>query len=174
MKSLIVIAMLTLAGCSKPQPKPVASEPVYFKVDPATAGSVSGKILFTGKAEPPQLNPRAMFAAFPLDLALVPNPQHFLLPVQQPRLVQVLADRAGQYDVDIRWGHALAGFDQDTDGVTVHITGPAGAYQLRANYLVGADGGTSPTRKLAGIDFPGMSSYDTVVRMAFDVLPPEE
>jgi plastocyanin len=54
MKSLIVIAMLTLAGCSKPQPKPVASEPVYFKVDPATAGSVSGKILFTGKAEPPK------------------------------------------------------------------------------------------------------------------------
>ena len=47
-----------------------------------------------GTAEPPRLNPRAMFAAFPLDLALVPNPQHFLLPVQQPKLVQVLADRA--------------------------------------------------------------------------------
>jgi 2-polyprenyl-6-methoxyphenol hydroxylase-like FAD-dependent oxidoreductase len=33
-----------------------------------------------GTAEPPQLNPRAMFAAFPLDLALVPNSQMFLLP----------------------------------------------------------------------------------------------
>jgi 2-polyprenyl-6-methoxyphenol hydroxylase-like FAD-dependent oxidoreductase len=130
--------------------------------------------LIAGTSEQPQVNPRAMFAAFPLDLAVVPNPQLFLLPVQQPRLVQALADRAGEYDVDIRWGHTLAGFDQDADGVTVHITGPDGAYQLRTNYLVGADGGTSPTRKLAGIDFPGMSSYDTVVRMAFDVVPPDE
>jgi 2-polyprenyl-6-methoxyphenol hydroxylase-like FAD-dependent oxidoreductase len=60
------------------------------------------------------------------------------------------------------------------DGVTVHIAGPSGAYQLRAKYLVGADGGSSPTRKLAGIEFPGMSSNDAVVRLGFDVLPPDE
>jgi hypothetical protein len=30
------------------------------------------------------------------------------------------------------------------------------------------------TRKLAGIDFPGMSSYDLVARLGFDVLPPDE
>jgi 2-polyprenyl-6-methoxyphenol hydroxylase-like FAD-dependent oxidoreductase len=56
----------------------------------------------------------------------------------------------------------------------VHVTGPDGAYQLRAKYLIGADGGTSLTRKLAGIDFPGMSSYDLVARLGFDVLPPHE
>jgi 2-polyprenyl-6-methoxyphenol hydroxylase-like FAD-dependent oxidoreductase len=127
-----------------------------------------------GKAEPPRLNPRPMFAAFPLDLALTPDSQAFLLPVQQPKLVQVLAERAVEYDVGIRWGHALTGFDQDVDGVTVHIAGPSGAYQLRAKYLVGADGGSSPTRKLAGIEFPGMSSNDAVVRLGFDVLPPDE
>ncbi len=127
-----------------------------------------------GTAEPPQLNPRAMFAAFPLDLALVPNSQMFLLPVQQPRLVQVLAERASEYGVDIRWGQALAGFEQDDDGVTVHVAGPDGAYQVRTKYLVGADGGTSMTRKLAGIDFPGMSSYDIVARLGFHVLPPDE
>ncbi|HEV7361451.1 MAG TPA: FAD-dependent monooxygenase, partial [Mycobacterium sp.] len=127
-----------------------------------------------GTAEPPRLNPRPMFAAFPLDLALTTDSQVFLLPVQQPKLVQVLADRAVEYDVDIRWGHSLTGFDQDPDGVTVHIAGPSGAYQLRAKYLVGADGGSSPTRKLAGIEFPGMSSNDAVVRLGFDVLPPSE
>jgi 2-polyprenyl-6-methoxyphenol hydroxylase-like FAD-dependent oxidoreductase len=127
-----------------------------------------------GTAEPPRLNPRPMFAAFPLDLALTTDSQVFLLPVQQPKLVQVLAERAVEYDVDIRWGHALTGFDQDPDGVTVHIAGPDGAYQLRAKYLVGADGGSSPTRKLAGIEFPGMSSNDAVVRLGFDVLPPDE
>jgi 2-polyprenyl-6-methoxyphenol hydroxylase-like FAD-dependent oxidoreductase len=125
-------------------------------------------------AEPPALNPRPMFAAFPLDLALMPDSQAFLLPVAQPKLARVLADRAVEYDVDLRWGHALSGFDQDADGVTVHVAGPSGAYDLRAKYLVGADGGTSITRKLAGIDFPGMSSYDLVARMGFDVLPPAE
>jgi 2-polyprenyl-6-methoxyphenol hydroxylase-like FAD-dependent oxidoreductase len=127
-----------------------------------------------GTTEPPRLNPRAMFGAFQLDLTLVPDPQMFLLPVQQPRLVGVLAERAREYGVDLRWGHALSGFEQDSDGVTVHVTGPEGPYDVSARYLVGADGGTSVTRKLAGIDFPGMSSYDAVGRMGFDVLPPDE
>jgi 2-polyprenyl-6-methoxyphenol hydroxylase-like FAD-dependent oxidoreductase len=124
--------------------------------------------------EPPRLNPRAMFAAFPLDLALTPDSQVYLLPVQQPRLVQVFAEWARDHGADIRWGHRLAGFDQRDDGVTVHVTGPDGPYELRARYLVGADGGTSMTRKLAGIDFPGMSSYDVVARLGFGVLPPNE
>jgi 2-polyprenyl-6-methoxyphenol hydroxylase-like FAD-dependent oxidoreductase len=115
-----------------------------------------------------------MFAAFPLDLALTPDSQLFLLAVQQPRLVRVFAERAREHDVDIRWGHKLTGFDQHNDGVTVHVAGPDGPYELRAKYLVGADGGTSMTRKLAGIDFPGMSSYDVVARLGFDVLPPHE
>jgi 2-polyprenyl-6-methoxyphenol hydroxylase-like FAD-dependent oxidoreductase len=130
--------------------------------------------VLAGTPEPPQPSPRAMFAAFPLDLAGVADSQLLMLPVQQPRLVQVLAERAGQHDVEIRWGHRLAGFDQHRDGVTVHIDGPDGAYELPAKYLVGADGGTSVTRKLAGIDFPGMTSYDAVARMAFGVLPPDE
>jgi 2-polyprenyl-6-methoxyphenol hydroxylase-like FAD-dependent oxidoreductase len=127
-----------------------------------------------GMEGPPQRAPRAMFAAFPLDLALVPDPQMFMLPVQQPKLVQVLAERAGQHGADIRWGHGLTGFDQDDDGVTVRVGGPDGDCELRAKYLVGADGGTSTTRKLAGIEFPGMTSHDAVARMGFDILPPAE
>jgi 2-polyprenyl-6-methoxyphenol hydroxylase-like FAD-dependent oxidoreductase len=127
-----------------------------------------------GTEGPPQRAPRAMFAAFPLDLSLVPNPQMFMLPIQQPKLVQALAERAVQYQADIRWGHGLTGFDQDANGVTVHVSGPDGDYELRAKYLVGADGGSSTTRKLAGIDFQGMTSHDAVARMGFDVLPPAE
>jgi 2-polyprenyl-6-methoxyphenol hydroxylase-like FAD-dependent oxidoreductase len=125
-------------------------------------------------SQPPQPSPRAMFAAFVLDLAGVADSQVFMLPVQQPRLVQVLAERAGECHADIRWGHQLAGFDQHSDGVTVHVAGPDGPDELSAKYLVGADGGTSLTRKLAGIDFPGMSSYDLVARMGFGVLPPKD
>jgi 2-polyprenyl-6-methoxyphenol hydroxylase-like FAD-dependent oxidoreductase len=130
--------------------------------------------ILAGTPDPPQPAPRAMFAAFPLDLAGVADPQVFMLPVQQPRLVQVLAERAGEYDADIRWGHRLTGFDQHPDGVTVHVDAPDGAYELATKYLVGADGGTSQTRKLAGIDFPGMSSHDAFARMAFGVLPPDD
>jgi 2-polyprenyl-6-methoxyphenol hydroxylase-like FAD-dependent oxidoreductase len=129
---------------------------------------------FTGSSEPPKPAARSMFAGFPLDLTLVPDSQLFVVPVQQRGLVQVLTERAGDYDTDIRWGHALTGFDQHDDGVTVHVSGPDGDYDLSAQYFVAADGGHSKTRHLLGIDFPGMSSYDLVVRMGFDVLPPDE
>ena len=52
-------AALLLAGCSKPAPAPETAKTetpapakpvVYYHVDPATAGTVTGKILFTGKA----------------------------------------------------------------------------------------------------------------------------
>jgi len=125
-------------------------------------------------AEPPQPSPWAMFAAMSLDLTGVADSQAFMVAVQQPRLVQVLAERACEYGVDIRWGHRLTGFDQRADGVTVHVDGPDGNCQLAAKYLVGADGGTSATRKLAGIDFPGMTSHDAVARMALGVAPPDD
>ncbi len=128
----------------------------------------------TGTAEPPKPAPHSVFAGFPLELATVPDSQLFVIPVQQRGLVEVLAERAGEYEADIRWGHALTGFDQHDDGVTVHVTGPEGAYDLTAKYFVGADGGHSKTRHLAGIEFPGMSSYDLVVRIGFNVVPPDE
>jgi 2-polyprenyl-6-methoxyphenol hydroxylase-like FAD-dependent oxidoreductase len=127
-----------------------------------------------GTAEPPKPVSHWMFAGFPLDLAAVPDSQLFVVPVQQHGLVELLTERAAEYDTEIRWGHALTGFDQDDDGVTVRVDGPDGAYDLTAKYFVGADGGHSKTRHLAGIEFAGMSSFDLVVRIGFNVVPPDE
>ncbi|MUL46454.1 polyketide oxidase [Mycobacterium sp. CBMA293] len=130
--------------------------------------------VLTGTSEPPKPAPRSMFAGFQLDLSSIQDSQLFVVPIQQQQLVEVLTHRAAGYGAAIRWGHTLTGFDQHADCVAVHVSGPNGVYQLTAEYLVGADGGTSTTRHLAGIDFPGMSSYDLVMRMGFNLAPPDD
>ncbi|KAA1249880.1 polyketide oxidase, partial [Mycobacterium simiae] len=122
--------------------------------------------------EPPQPAPGSFFAGLAFSFAKLPNHQLYTLRVEQPRLIEVLVAAAEKHGVDFRWGHALTGFHQDDDGVTVNVAGPDSAYELSAEYLVGADGGASITRKLAGIDFPGMSSYDVTEHVTFGVLPP--
>ncbi|MBV8177877.1 MAG: FAD-dependent monooxygenase [Mycobacterium sp.] len=177
---LMLACELGLAGI-----RPVVLDPLPGPNPEPRANGVTGQgvrildhrgfySVLAGTAEPPQPSPWTMFAAMSLDLTGIADSQAFMVAVQQPRLVQVLAERAGEYGVEIRWGHRLAGFDQRADGVTVHVDGPDGSYELAAKYLVGADGGTSATRKLAGIDFPGMTSHDAVARMAFGVAPPDD
>lgn len=122
----------------------------------------------------PQPAAGALFAGFAVNFAEVSDPQLFTVLVPQPRLAAVLLARAHEYHADIRWSHALTGFDQDADGVTLRVAGPDGAYELTADYLVGADGGASLTRKLAGIDFPGTSSHDVIDRVGFGVQPPDD
>jgi len=50
MKQLLLVSLGVLVGCSKPNPAPIAKAPDFFRVDPATAGTISGKVTFTGKA----------------------------------------------------------------------------------------------------------------------------
>ena len=49
-------------------------------------------------------------------------------------------------------GRDVTGFAQDDTGVDVTL---ADGESLRAEYLVGCDGGRSVIRKTAGIEFPG-------------------
>ena len=59
----------------------------------------------------------------------------------------------GELGVQILRGREVAGFAQDNTGVDV---GLSDGHSLRAEYLVGCDGGRSLVRKAAGIDFPGL------------------
>lgn len=127
---------------------------------------------FGGPPGAPRPVPGGVFAGMPLDYAAVPDNPMYVLPMQQPRLVRLLEQRARGLGVAIRWGHALTGLAQDEEGVSVGVCGPDGAYELSTRYLIGADGGHSRVRKSAGIDFPG-STTDVVVRVA-DVHIPDE
>ncbi|MFE4976740.1 FAD-dependent monooxygenase [Kitasatospora sp. NPDC056651] len=120
----------------------------------------------------PRPVPRFVFGAFPLDLdRLARNPFH-AAPVPQHRIEEVLEERLLDLGVTVRRDHEVTGLRQDPTGVTVDVHGPDGDRQVRARYLVGADGGHSTVRKLAGIGFPGVTSPDPVSRVAH-VLPPE-
>ncbi|MGH3623325.1 MAG: FAD-dependent monooxygenase, partial [Sciscionella sp.] len=72
---------------------------------------------------------------------------------------------------EIWWGHEVVGLSQDDDTVAVDVAGPEGLYRLSARYLVGADGAHSVTRKLSGIDFPGISYDRTTLRWAHVTVP---
>ena len=64
----------------------------------------------------------------------------------------ILAGWVDELGVPILRGREVVGFAQDDTGVDVELSGDT---SLRAEYLVGCDGGRSLIRKAAGIDFPG-------------------
>jgi 2-polyprenyl-6-methoxyphenol hydroxylase-like FAD-dependent oxidoreductase len=79
----------------------------------------------------------------------VPYPYTWLIP--QWRTDQILAARFAELGGCIEFGTEVTGFAQNDDGVTVHTDrGP-----IRADYLVGADGGRSTVRKVSGVEFLG-------------------
>src|SRR5262249_15395386 len=58
----------------------------------------------------------------------------------------------GELAVPIYRGREVTGFEQDEGGVDVELSD---GQRLRADYLIGCDGGRSLIRKRAGIEFPG-------------------
>ncbi|QZH57965.1 FAD-dependent monooxygenase [Mycolicibacterium farcinogenes] len=102
---------------------------------------------------------------------VVDNPMYGML-IQQPRVVRQLVDWVRGLGVEIRWGNELVDFEQGAEGVVLYVSAPGGDYRLPATYLVGADGGRSPVRKKAGIEFPGLTT-DVVARVAHVGLPEE-
>lgn len=68
---------------------------------------------------------------------------------------RVLREELATRGVPIERGVRLAGFEQDADGVTARLEGEVGQQNVRAQYLIGADGAHSVVRKTLGLTFEG-------------------
>lgn len=60
----------------------------------------------------------------------------------------------------VEYGVEAIGIEQDQTGVTVRVTTPTGPTAIDAAYVVTADGGHSPLRKLLGVGMPGVTVDD--------------
>ena len=94
----------------------------------------------------------AAFAGTPLDISDFPTRHPYGLGLWQNHIERTLAGWVGELAVPIYRGREVTGFAQDDNGVDVELSE---GQSLRAEYLVGCDGGRSLVRKEAGIEFPG-------------------
>ncbi|MFE2959481.1 FAD-dependent monooxygenase [Nocardia tengchongensis] len=116
--------------------------------------------------------PRFPFGGVHLDLTTLTDPPMRALSIAQHAIERVLAESADELGARIRRGHEVIGVTQDDSTVTAHVRGPDGEYRVTARYLVGCDGGRSPIRAMAGIDFPG-ATFSEVNRLAQVTVPDE-
>jgi 2-polyprenyl-6-methoxyphenol hydroxylase-like FAD-dependent oxidoreductase len=107
------------------------------------------------------------FGGTPLDITDFPTRHNHGLGLWQSHIERILAGWVDELEVPIHRGREATGFAQDDTGVDVELSE---GRSLRAQYLVGCDGGRSVIRKAAGIEFPGLdpstSSLIAEVEMA--------
>jgi 3-(3-hydroxy-phenyl)propionate hydroxylase len=91
-------------------------------------------------------------------------PHAYGLTLTHDRMVRLLTERLAQHpDATVWWGTEVTGFVQDESGVTVSAHGQDGAVQLRAAWLIGADGARSAVRRGLGLGLAGMTWTERLV-----------
>jgi 2-polyprenyl-6-methoxyphenol hydroxylase-like FAD-dependent oxidoreductase len=99
-----------------------------------------------------QVAQASMIGTTVLDMSDFPTRHPYSLGIWQSHIERILATWIAELPVRIYYGCEVTGFTQDGAGVDVEL---ADGGSLRAQYLVGCDGGRSVIRKAAGIEFPG-------------------
>jgi 3-(3-hydroxy-phenyl)propionate hydroxylase len=110
------------------------------------------------------------FSWIPLDISDFPTRHPYGLALGQNHIERILAGWVGELAVPIYRGREVTGIAQDDTGVDVEMSN---GQSLRAEYVVGCDGGRSLIRRAAGIEFPGWdpttSCLIAEVEMAFEM-----
>lgn len=92
------------------------------------------------------------FQMIRLDISDFPTRHPYSLGLWQKDIERILAGWIGELAVPIYREREVMSFAQDETGVDVELSN---GQSMRAEYLIGCDGGRSRIRKAAGIDFPG-------------------
>jgi 2-polyprenyl-6-methoxyphenol hydroxylase-like FAD-dependent oxidoreductase len=108
---------------------------------------IAGRFLSEG-----QVAQVAGFSQIRLDISDFPTRHPYGLALWQNHIERILAGWVDELAVPIYRGREVTNIAQDRTGVDVEL---AGGQFLRAEYLVGCDGGRSAIRKATGIEFPG-------------------
>jgi 3-(3-hydroxy-phenyl)propionate hydroxylase len=108
---------------------------------------VADRFLHEGKAMQIQ-----GFGRVPLDISDFPSRHNYGLALPQIQTERLLATWVNELGVPTTREREVTGFAQDDTGVDVAMSD---GQSLRAQYLVGCDGGRSLIRKAAGIEFAG-------------------
>ena len=112
----------------------------------------------------------AGFSWIRLDMSDFPTRHPYGLGLWQNHIERILAGWLEELPVTFYRGREVTGFAQDDSGVTVQLLD---GQPLRAEYLVGCDGGRSVIRKAAGIEFPGWdpTTSDLIAEVELDQEP---
>jgi 2-polyprenyl-6-methoxyphenol hydroxylase-like FAD-dependent oxidoreductase len=94
----------------------------------------------------------SMIGTTVLDMSDFPTRHPYSLGIWQNQIERIMAAWIAELPVRIYYGSEVTGFTQDERGVEVELSD---GRSLRAQYLLGCDGGRSVIRKAAGIEFPG-------------------
>jgi 3-(3-hydroxy-phenyl)propionate hydroxylase len=91
----------------------------------------------------------------------------FVLQYEQYKLTaSIAAEYANTGDFDVRFSHYVIGLTQGPDGIEVEYVSPGGTGRIKADYVIGCDGGRSTVRKLADIDFEGFTYPEKFIKIA--------
>ncbi len=99
----------------------------------------------------------AGFAGTRLDISDFPTRHPYGLGLWQKHIERILAGWVAELKVPVHYGTEVTGFAQDDTGVDVALSD---GQRLRAQYLVGCDGGRSLVRKASRHRVPRLGSDD--------------
>ncbi len=82
----------------------------------------------------------------------------FRVQCEQYHLSRMLSEAVRQSDgTEVLFNHRLIGFDQNAAGIEVFAEAPLDIVKIKADFLIGADGGNSIVRKWLDLEFDGFT-----------------
>lgn len=102
--------------------------------------------------------------------------------LQQPYFEKFLVDRVRQAQangapIELRGKNRVDAVEVRGDHVALDVSTPEGPYRIKADWLIGCDGASSPLRSMMGLDFEGRVFKDSFliadIRMLSDSFPTE-